>query len=289
MRHDIYGPYAGKIQLEKLVPRVVPLWEEKVEKEGVSTVREHVRAGRMEVLNLFTGEVEGRVRQIPGDWKSPMEISCRNYCCAYPFNIDPFESGGCFACRYCFSTHTKSSMYSSWFDGDIWAPRFPKPGYITDVLSDVLKARGVEPTSRVRVDPENPPKWEGTVGSMLALKKAAAQGIPLRMGNRSEPFFPPEQQHGATPGRLLRDHRNLFLFLFKLIVAVVFHLFRQVAKEPSGKIIGQLGIRVGTTELQVTQWQNFLPFGSAHLTEDALLLVPSKFTIQGDDLDPPHR
>jgi len=36
------------------------------------------------------------------------------------------------------------------------------------------------------------------VGSTAALKKAAAKQIPIRMGNRSEPFFPPEKQHGAT-------------------------------------------------------------------------------------------
>jgi len=207
VRYDVYGPYHGKIRLEQLVPKLVPLWREKVEKKGVSRVREHVRAERMSVLNLFTGEMEERVKPLPREWKSVMEISCRNYCCPYPFNIDPFESGGCFNCVYCFSIFTKSSIYSSWFDGDPWIPRFPRRGHVTEVLTDVLRARDVEPRSRPREDPDRPPKWAGTVGDVRALKKAAAQGIPLRMGNRGEPFFPPERQHGATLEalRVIRD------------------------------------------------------------------------------------
>jgi len=196
MRYDIYSKYHGKIRLEKIVPKLVPLWEEPVRKKGISRVREHVRAERMEVLNLFTGQMEGRVKPLPKEWKSIMEISCRNYCCPYPFNIDPAESGGCFQCIYCFSILTKSSLYSSWFDGNPWRARYPPKGYVRKFLTDVLLARGVEPKERPTL--KNPPKWSGTVGDIKALKKAAAQEIPLRMGNRSEPFFPLEKRHGAA-------------------------------------------------------------------------------------------
>ena len=196
MKHNIYEKFHGKIHHEKLVPKLIPLWREEVEKKGISRVREHVRAERMSVLNLFTGQMEERVKPLPKEWKSPMEISCRNYCCPYPFNIDPFESGGCAQCIYCFSILTKSSLYSSWFDGDPWAPRFPAKGYIKEFLTDVLNARGVEPKERIL--PKTKPEWEGTVGDVHAFKKAAAQCIPLRMGNRSDPFFPPEKQHGAS-------------------------------------------------------------------------------------------
>jgi len=112
------------------------------------------------------------------------------------FNIDPFESGSCYQCRYCFSILTKSSLYSSWFDGNPWVARFPAKGFIREYLTNVLNARGVEPKERARV--KEKPKWSGTVGDINALKKAAAQRIPLRMGNRSEPFFPVEKRHGAT-------------------------------------------------------------------------------------------
>ena len=196
MKNNIYERFHGKIHHEKIVPKLVPLWSEEVKKKGVSRVREHVRAEKMEVLNLFSGEVEGRVKPLPTEWKSIMEVSCRNYCCPYPFNIDPAESGGCYLCVYCFSILTKSSLYSAWFDGNPWVARFPRKGYITEYLTDVLNARGVEPKERERLTKEA--KWSGTVGDVKALKKASAQGIPLRMGNRSEPFFHGERQHGAA-------------------------------------------------------------------------------------------
>lgn len=194
MIYDVYSPYHGKIRHEKIVPKLVPLWREKVEKRGISRVREHVRARRMEIFNLLEGKLEKRERRLPGEWKSIMEISCRNYCCPYPFNIDPFESGGCFGCIYCFAVYTKSSLYTSFFDGNPWAPRFPRPGYIRRVLTEVLRARGVEPYEREYRES----RWCGSVSSMKALKKAAAQEIPLRMGNRAEPFFPAERTCGAT-------------------------------------------------------------------------------------------
>ena len=50
MIHNVYSKFHGKIHHEKIVPKLVPLWKEDVKKKGISRVREHVRAERMEVF-----------------------------------------------------------------------------------------------------------------------------------------------------------------------------------------------------------------------------------------------
>lgn len=193
---DIYSPYHGKIKLEKIVPKLVPLWKEseETEKGRITKVREIVRAKRLEFLNLFEDRTEVRSRPYPCEWKSILELSLRSYCCPYPFNIDPFESGGCFQCIYCFSVYAKSSLYTSWFDGYPWVPRFPSKEYLRKTLTEVLAARGVEPKERTKSNK----KWCGSIKDSKALKKAAARRIPLRMGNRCEPFHPVEKFRGIT-------------------------------------------------------------------------------------------
>lgn len=110
MKFDTYSKYHGKIDLRKIVPEHVPLWEEKVKKIGITRVRGHVRASRMEVLNLFSGQMEPRVKPLPKEFKNIMEISCRAPECPYCFNIDPFESGGCYNC---FVAGTPILMYDN--------------------------------------------------------------------------------------------------------------------------------------------------------------------------------
>jgi len=195
--YDIYSKYHGKIKIEKLVPKLKPLWEEEVKKEGISRVRSHVRAVKMQVFDLFEGKFKARKNPIPEEFKSIMEISCRAPECGYPFNIDTQESGACYNCIYCFSITVKSSMYTSWFDGNVFKPRFPHKEYVRKTLTDILRARGVEPYQREsNVDRVKPSC--GSLSDTKALKKAAAQGIPLRMGNRSECFLPPEKYHGTA-------------------------------------------------------------------------------------------
>lgn len=190
MKYDIYSPFHGKIHLEKIVPRLVPLWEEEVEKHGVTRVRQHVRAKKLEALNLFDERVDKRETFLPETFSGIMEISCRAPECPFPFNIDVCDSGGCYNCIYCFSLYTKSSMGASWFSsGNPFKPRFASKSHVRKTLTEVLTARGVEPKEREKTKI----KFAGAVGSMKALKKAAAQGIPLRMGNRSENFIPMEK------------------------------------------------------------------------------------------------
>jgi len=194
MKYDIYSKYHGKIKLEKIIPKLVPLMEREVEKKGVSRVRHHVRAKRLELFNLFTGQRDILKTPLSPEFKSIMEISCRNYNCPYPFNLDTCDSGACFGCIYCFAVYTKSSLYTSWFDGNPWAPRFPSIEHVVKTLREVLSARGVEPRERKR----SKKKWCGSITEMSALKKAAAQEIPLRWGNRSESFIYPEKQKGVA-------------------------------------------------------------------------------------------
>lgn len=196
MIKDIYSQYHKKIKPEKIIPKIVPLFENEISKSGLERVKKHVRAKTMKMYNLFTRELITRTNPVPQEWKGILEISCRNYACPYCFNIDPVESGICFGCIYCFSILTKSSLYTSWFDGNPWKVRFPNKGRIRKELTEVLLARGVEP--KERENPKTIPKWCGGISQKKALKKAAAQRVPIRMGNRSEPFLRVEKRHGAA-------------------------------------------------------------------------------------------
>ncbi|MBU1173489.1 MAG: hypothetical protein KKD44_28310, partial [Proteobacteria bacterium] len=102
----------------------------------------------------------------------------------------------CMLVHNCFSKYTESSMYTSWFDGyDIATPRFTSISHVQDRMNKVLAHRSImNPFER---DKKETP-YCGSISDDKALQKCSALGIPLRFGNRAEPFLEGERKMMVT-------------------------------------------------------------------------------------------
>jgi len=124
------------------------------------------------------------------------------------YNIETSNTNNYFAegilVHNCFTALTVSSLMTAFFDSDKpLAPRYASPEYVKKYLDEVLTAKGVEPYERYSGS-----NVCGSTNDTRALKKAAAQRIPLRFGTRSENFLPREKEVGAalTALKVVKDH-----------------------------------------------------------------------------------
>jgi len=230
MRYDIYSEFHGKIPIEKIVPKLIPLWKEDKKVKEITRVDAHQRAKRLLQFDLLEQKVKAIERPLPPSYDSIMEISCRAHSCPYPFNLDPWESGVCFNCIYCFAIHFKSSLYTSFYDDFTWKPRPTSFEHLKKTLTEILNARGVQSSEREKGKGDS---YCGSITNVRPLKKAAKQRIPLRIGNKSENFLPIEKKVGITLEalKIIKD------FDYPLIINTKSTL---VAEEPYISILGDL-------------------------------------------------
>lgn len=236
--YDVYSKYHGKIRLEKIVPKLIPLFPIEKKHDSMRLTRPHVRKRNLRVLNLFTGQLERKEQPLTPEFKSILELSCRAPYCPIPFTLDTMMGICAYNCIYCFTALSVSSLLTSFFDSEQpLAPRYASPEYTKKYLDEVLNAKGVEPYERYGKS-----KACGSITETRALKKAAAQRIPLRFGTRSENFLPREREIGValTALKVIRDHD------YPLIINTKSDL---IIEEPYFHIISEMGVNVA---IQVT-------------------------------------
>jgi DNA repair photolyase len=238
--YDPYSRFHGKIRLERIVPKLIPLFEMERKEDFMRLSRPHKRAKRLEYLDLFEGSMVELSRPMPKEFTSILELSTRAPYCPCPFTLDTVIGLCPYGCIYCFTNLTYSSLATSFYDSDApLAPRFANPSFVRDFLDEILKARGVEPYHRETREPRNPC---GETHEVKYLKKAAAQRIPLRFGTRSENFIPAEKSVGVALEALkvIRDHS------YPLIINTKSDL---IVQDPYFKVISEMGKNVA---IQVT-------------------------------------
>lgn len=233
--YDIYSPYHGKIDMSKVSPGyepIIPIEKKKV--GGGRLSRSHVRKQNFQVYDLLKRRMTTRKQPLPESFKAILELSTRAPFCPLPFNLD-LGIGVCpFNCIYCFTSLTISSLVTAFFDSpNPFKPRFAKPEYVKKTMTEILTARGVEPYER----DERASKQGGLCGSLSdtpALKKTAAQRIPVRIGNRFENFLPIEKRIGI--GKLALE-----ILLDLEYPTIINTKSTLVAEEPYVSLIGEFG------------------------------------------------
>lgn len=233
-KYDPYSLFHGKIKIEKIVPKLVPLAEAERKKGSGRLTHPHKRFKSLSHLDLFKEKMVELTTPIPEGFKSILELSTRAPYCPCPFVLDTVIGECSFGCVYCFSALTYSSLSTSFFDSDKpLAPRYAKPSYVKKYLNEILTARGVEPYERQRTES----KTCGNITETKALKKASAQRIPLRFGTRSENFLPHEKKVGVALEALkvIRDHD------YPLIINTKSDL---ILEEPYFGLIADMGKKV---------------------------------------------
>lgn len=235
--YDPYSKYHGKIDLAKIVPKLIPLSRMEHKSGSARLTARHVRKSRLRHFNLFTNQLEERIVPLPS-FKSILELSCRAPYCPIPFVLDTMMGVCSYNCIYCFTALTLSSLMTSFFDSDKpLAPRYANKTYTKKYLNEVLTARGVEPYER-----KGEAQACGSTTDMMSLKKASAQRVPLRFGTRSENFLPKEREIGVAlvALKVIKDHE------YPLIINTKSDL---IIEEPYFSAITEMG---GNVAIQVS-------------------------------------
>ncbi len=215
--------YDIRREASKMVPRSLPLFEAQQEARGID---EKGRKKGYQEFKIVDGDWFRSNRLLKVDeFGSFVEVSCRAAACPMPLNLDVYDGLRCpFGCKYCFADSFRSSLYTSFFDNARTVGlRHSDLDFCKCELDKLLKYRGKQSinidgggtscrpkrVTRTAADGKEfhsrgePTGWQMAAGSKLvALRRAVARELPMRLGIRFEDFVPRERKLGISLGLL---------------------------------------------------------------------------------------
>jgi hypothetical protein len=192
----------------------------------VEAVKEKGRKKGYREFKQDNREWQSRARMLQEDnFGSFAEVSCRAAACPMPLNLDVYDAIFCpYACKYCFACNFKSTLYTAFFDNsrsvglrhcnlDESCRELDKlmayRGKDTHSISGESDEKAERRIARVTASGEKMATrggksgWQAYAGSpLVALKRAVALEIPMRLGIRFEDFLPKERKLGISLGLL---------------------------------------------------------------------------------------
>lgn len=166
---DIVRGQIESIDLDKIMPWKTPLFPtvHAQEKPDLKSIERHRRAELQATFDLLEDKWVEQKRELPDEYGSMMEVSCRATECPMPLNMDVYSGGLCFQCIYCFAKLFEQSLYAAFYDNwELENVRASSKEYVKSELEDILNGKG-----------------KGEV------KKAIDRRIPIRLGIRTEDFI----------------------------------------------------------------------------------------------------
>lgn len=164
----------NNIDFNKMMAAKTSLFPEKrtERRPDLKSIERHKRAQLQARYDLISEEWIEQKRELPDDYGSMVEVSCRASECPLPLNMDVYSGGLCFQCIYCFAKLFEQSLYSAFYDNwELENVRASSKKYVINKLNDILNGNAT-----------------GEV------KRAIDKRVPLRLGIRTEDFIPLERK-----------------------------------------------------------------------------------------------
>jgi len=209
---DIVKEQIESIDINKIMPAKQPLFPtmHAKDKPDLRSIERHKRAELQATFDLLEEEWKEQKRELPSDYGSMLEVSCRASECPMPLNMDVYSGGLCFQCIYCFAKLFEQSLYAAFYDNwELAKVRASSKEYVTNELEKILAGNC---------------KGE--------LKKAIERRIPIRLGIRTEDFIPVEKQKkvALTALKTIHDHDYPMMINTKSVLLGEGEWFKQICE-----------------------------------------------------------
>jgi DNA repair photolyase len=212
---DIVKEQIEAIDLNKIMPAKTSLFPtlHSQEKPDLKSIERHRRAELQATYDLIEQKWIEQKRELPCEYGSMLEVSCRATECPMPLNMDVYSGGLCYQCIYCFAKLFEQSLYAAFYDNwELENVRTMSKEVVTKELEQVLGGNGT-----------------GDV------KKAIERRIPIRLGIRTEDFIPMEKKHKSalTAMKVINDHDYPMMINTKSTLLGEGEWFRQISEMKS--------------------------------------------------------
>jgi len=209
---DIVREQIETIDLDKIMPAKTPLFPtmHAEEKPDLKSIERHRRAEVQATYNLIEEKWTEQKRELPDDYGSMLEVSCRADACPMPLNMDVYSGGLCFQCIYCFAKLFEQSLYAAFYDNwELENVRASSPSYVAKELENIIGGKG-----------------KGEV------KRAINKRIPIRLGIRTEDFISMEKTKKVALKALkvIGDHGYPMMINTKSTLVAQGEWFKEICK-----------------------------------------------------------
>lgn len=200
------------IDLDKIMPFRTPLFPttHQDKKPDLKSIERHRRAEIQATFDLLEQKWTEQKRELPSDYGSMLEVSCRATECPMPLNMDVYSGGLCFQCIYCFAKLFEQSLYAAFYDNwELENVRASSNDFVKKELDKIIGGKGT-----------------GDV------KRAIERRIPIRLGIRTEDFIPMEKHKkvALTALKTIADHDYPMMINTKSILVAQGDWFKQISK-----------------------------------------------------------
>jgi DNA repair photolyase len=171
---DFVKAQIESIDLNKIMPKKTALFltDRAERKPDMKSIERFRRAQVQSTYDLIEEKWQEQKKELPDDYKSMLEVSCRATECPMPLNMDVYGGGLCYQCIYCFAKLFEQSLYAAFYDNwELEQIRASSPKFVETQLDKIIGGGG-----------------SGDV------KKAIANRVPIRLGIRTEDFLPIEKK-----------------------------------------------------------------------------------------------